>query len=66
MATLAIMAVVSTALGWLMAGRALRPLQAMTDSIQRISARIAARLSISTRIGRPGTPERRLSSSARR
>jgi signal transduction histidine kinase len=36
---LAIMAVVATALGWLVAGRVLRPLQTMTNSIQHISAR---------------------------
>jgi signal transduction histidine kinase len=36
---LAIMAAVSTLLGWLVSGRVLRPLQTMTDSIQRISAR---------------------------
>jgi signal transduction histidine kinase len=36
---LAIMSVVATALGWLVAGRVLRPLQTMTDSIQHISAR---------------------------
>jgi signal transduction histidine kinase len=36
---LAIMAAVSTLLGWLMSGRVLRPLQTMTNSIQRISAR---------------------------
>jgi len=36
---LAIMAVVATALGWLVAGRVLRPLQTMTTSIQHISAR---------------------------
>jgi signal transduction histidine kinase len=36
---LAIMAVVSTALGWLVAGRVLRPLRTMTDTIQLISAR---------------------------
>jgi signal transduction histidine kinase len=36
---LAIMLVVSAVLGWLVAGRVLRPLQTMTDTIQRISAR---------------------------
>jgi signal transduction histidine kinase len=36
---LAIMAVVATVLGWLVAGRVLRPLQTMTHSIQHISAR---------------------------
>jgi signal transduction histidine kinase len=36
---LAIMSVVSVVLGWLMAGRVLRPLRTMTDSIQLISAR---------------------------
>jgi len=36
---LAIMSVISVALGWLVAGRVLRPLQTMTDSIQHISAR---------------------------
>jgi signal transduction histidine kinase len=36
---LAIMAVVSAVLGWLVAGRVLRPLQTMTDTIRRISAR---------------------------
>jgi signal transduction histidine kinase len=36
---LAIMAVVSAALGWLVAGRVLRPLKTMTTSIQHISAR---------------------------
>jgi signal transduction histidine kinase len=36
---LGIMAVVSAVLGWLVAGRVLRPLQTMTDTIQRISAR---------------------------
>jgi len=36
---LAIMSVIAVALGWLVAGRVLRPLQTMTDSIQRISAR---------------------------
>jgi len=35
---LAIMAVVSTVLGWLVAGRVLRPLKTMTNSIQHISA----------------------------
>jgi signal transduction histidine kinase len=35
---LAIMAAFSTLLGWLMSGRVLRPLQTMTNSIQRISA----------------------------
>ncbi|NGN66739.1 HAMP domain-containing protein [Streptomyces sp. A7024] len=34
---LAIMAAVSVALGWLMAGRALRPVSAMTDKARRIS-----------------------------
>ncbi|GAB2829921.1 ATP-binding protein [Actinoallomurus bryophytorum] len=36
---LALTAVIATALGWLVAGRVLRPLQTMTDSVQRISAR---------------------------
>jgi signal transduction histidine kinase len=36
---LAIMSVIAVALGWLVAGRVLRPLQTMTDSIQQISAR---------------------------
>jgi signal transduction histidine kinase len=36
---LAIMSVLAVALGWLVAGRVLRPLQTMTDSVQRISAR---------------------------
>jgi signal transduction histidine kinase len=36
---LAIMSVIATALGWLVAGRVLRPLQTMTNSIQHISAR---------------------------
>lgn len=36
---LAIMSVLSAVLGWLVAGRVLRPLQTMTTSIQRISAR---------------------------
>jgi signal transduction histidine kinase len=36
---LAIMAVVSVALGWLMAGRTLRPLRAMTAATRRISER---------------------------
>lgn len=36
---LAIMSVIATGLGWLVAGRVLRPLQTMTASIQRISAR---------------------------
>jgi signal transduction histidine kinase len=36
---LAIMAVLALALGWLMAGRILRPLRTMVASIQRISAR---------------------------
>ncbi|MFB4277392.1 sensor histidine kinase [Nonomuraea sp. MTCD27] len=36
---LAIMSVLSAALGWLVAGRVLRPLRTMTDSIQLISAR---------------------------
>ncbi|MCO6009020.1 HAMP domain-containing histidine kinase [Actinoallomurus purpureus] len=36
---LAIMMVVSIVLGWLVAGRALRPLRTMTTTIQRISAR---------------------------
>jgi signal transduction histidine kinase len=35
----AIMVVISIALGWLVAGRALRPLRMMTATIQRISAR---------------------------
>jgi signal transduction histidine kinase len=35
---LAVMAVVSAMLGWIVAGRVLRPLQTMTDAIQRISA----------------------------
>lgn len=36
---LAIMLVISIALGWLVAGRALRPLRTMTATIQQISAR---------------------------
>ena len=36
---LAVMAVVSVALGWLMAGRTLRPLRAMTAAARRISER---------------------------
>ncbi|MEU0480149.1 HAMP domain-containing sensor histidine kinase [Streptosporangium sp. NPDC006013] len=36
---LAIMSMLSAVLGWLVAGRVLRPLQTMTTSIQRISAR---------------------------
>jgi signal transduction histidine kinase len=36
---LAIMSVIAVALGWLVAGRVLRPLQTMTDSIRHISAR---------------------------
>jgi len=36
---LAIMSVISVVLGWLVAGRVLRPLRTMTDSIQLISAR---------------------------
>jgi signal transduction histidine kinase len=36
---LAIMSVVAVALGWLVAGRVLRPLRTMTESIQQISAR---------------------------
>jgi signal transduction histidine kinase len=36
---LAIMSVISTVLGWLVAGRVLRPLRAMTNTIQLISAR---------------------------
>ncbi|MFI7409578.1 sensor histidine kinase [Streptomyces sp. NPDC049627] len=36
---LAIMAVISIALGWLVAGRVLRPLRTMTGTIRRISAR---------------------------
>ncbi|MBF9128741.1 HAMP domain-containing histidine kinase [Plantactinospora sp. S1510] len=36
---LAIMSVISAALGWLVAGRVLRPVRTMTDSIQLISAR---------------------------
>ncbi|MEV0320307.1 sensor histidine kinase [Streptomyces sp. NPDC050658] len=36
---MAIMAVIAIALGWLVAGRVLRPLRTMTGSIQRISAR---------------------------
>jgi signal transduction histidine kinase len=35
---LAIMVLLSVALGWLVAGRILRPLRTMTDSVQRISA----------------------------
>ncbi|GIM89212.1 sensor histidine kinase [Paractinoplanes toevensis] len=38
---LAVMAVVSAVLGWLMAGRVLRPVRTMATSIQRISARNA-------------------------
>lgn len=36
---LAIMVVISIALGWLVAGRVLRPLRTMTATVQRISAR---------------------------
>jgi signal transduction histidine kinase len=36
---LAVMSVISTVLGWLVAGRVLRPLRAMTNTIQLISAR---------------------------
>ncbi|MFJ2770395.1 sensor histidine kinase [Streptomyces sp. NPDC087300] len=36
---LAIMSVIAIGLGWLVAGRVLRPLRTMTSSIQRISAR---------------------------
>lgn len=36
---LAVMSVLSAVLGWVVAGRVLRPLQTMTKSIQRISAR---------------------------
>jgi signal transduction histidine kinase len=36
---LALMSLLAAALGWLVAGRVLRPLQTMTHSIQRISAR---------------------------
>lgn len=36
---LAIMSVIATALGWLVAGHVLRPLRTMTDTIQHISAR---------------------------
>nr|WP_244983955.1 ATP-binding protein [Actinomadura citrea] len=36
---LALMSIIAAALGWLVAGRVLRPLQTMTDSIQSISAR---------------------------
>jgi signal transduction histidine kinase len=36
---LAIMSVIAIALGWLMAGRVLRPLRTMTNTIQQISAR---------------------------
>jgi signal transduction histidine kinase len=36
---LAIMSVIAVALGWLVAGRVLRPLQTMTDTVQHISAR---------------------------
>ncbi|MQY05507.1 sensor histidine kinase [Actinomadura macrotermitis] len=36
---LAVMSVIATALGWLVAGRVLRPLQTMTAGIRRISAR---------------------------
>lgn len=36
---LAIMSVIAIGLGWLVAGRVLRPLRSMTSSIQRISAR---------------------------
>jgi signal transduction histidine kinase len=36
---LAIMTVISLALGWVVAGRVLRPLRTMTDTIQEISAR---------------------------
>ncbi|WP_206060908.1 sensor histidine kinase [Nonomuraea basaltis] len=36
---LAIMSVIAVALGWLVAGRVLRPLRTMTDTIQLISAR---------------------------
>jgi len=45
---LAIMTVVSIALGWLMAGRVLRPLQVMTATTRRISERnLSERLAVS-------------------
>jgi signal transduction histidine kinase len=45
---LAIMSVLAIALGWLVAGRVLRPLQTMTDSVQHISARnVHERLAVS-------------------
>jgi signal transduction histidine kinase len=37
--SLAVMAIIAMALGWLVAGRVLRPVRTMTDSIRRISAR---------------------------
>ena len=36
---LAILALISLALGWLIAGRMLRPVQTMTDRLQQISER---------------------------
>ena len=47
--SLAIMTVVSIALGWLVAGRVLRPLQAMTATTRRISAR-----NLNERLALPG------------
>jgi signal transduction histidine kinase len=51
---LAIMTAASVGLGWLMAGRALRPLQAMTATTQRISAD-----SLHQRLAVPGPAELR-------
>jgi signal transduction histidine kinase len=51
---LAIMTLASVGLGWLMAGRALRPLQAMTATTQRISAD-----SLHERLAVPGPRELR-------
>jgi signal transduction histidine kinase len=51
---LAILTVASVGLGWLMAGRALRPLQAMTATTQRISAD-----SLHRRLAVPGPRELR-------
>jgi signal transduction histidine kinase len=45
---LAIMSIISVVLGWLVAGRVLRPLRTMTDTIQLISARnVNERLAVS-------------------
>jgi signal transduction histidine kinase len=46
-AALAIMALISLALGWVLAGRMLRPVRTMTDRLQRISERnVHERLSV--------------------